>query len=344
MKCAKLTGIHRLEVIDVPEPEANKGQVIVAMKAVGICGSDVHYYRTGRIGSDACVYPQSLGHECAGEVVTAFEGSKFRPGDRVAVEPARPCMQCEQCLSGHYNCCPHVKFLGSPSMPGAFAERLAIDETQLHKIPDTMSYDEAAILEPLGVAFHTVKLSELQPGATVAIFGTGPIGILTLAMFKACGAGEVFVFDKLQYRLDFAVANYGVDHAVNSSERDPIEYLKSHTRGRGVDITCECAGMAETVQWSFDAARIRGRSMIVGIPEVDSISFNPHPMRRKELLIQNVRRSNMALAPCEQLVTRKQVDIRKLATHHFSLDKIQNAFDTVGNYADGVIRAIIKLD
>ena len=229
------------------------------------------------MGSDSCVFPQSLGHECAGQVVKASSGSKFHEGDRVAVEPAKPCMNCEQCLSGHYNCCPHVKFLGSPSMPGAFAERLAIDESQLHAIPDTMSYDEAAILEPLRRRFPYRETLRASAGSYGGDFRRrARSGSSRSRCTKRAAQGEIVVIDKLQYRLDFAVKEYGADHAVNVNDTDPIEYIKKHTSARGVDIACECAGVPETVRWSFEAARIRGRAMIVGIPEVDAISFNPH--------------------------------------------------------------------
>jgi len=341
VKCAKLTGTGTLEIQETPEPQLAPGQILVAMKAVGICGSDIHYYTAGRIGSEQCRYPQTLGHECAGVVVKSFKGSKVREGTRVAIEPALPCMKCEICITGHYNCCPNVKFLGSPGMPGAFQELLPVDVMQVEEIPDDMSFDEAAVLEPLGVAYHTVELAGIQPGQSVAVFGAGAIGLLTLAMFKVCGAGETFIFDTLQYRLDIARRLYKADHVINVNGTDPLEYIRTMTKGRGVDITCEAAGQPQTFQWSFEAARIRGAAYIIGIPGVDSISFNPHTMRRKELLIRNVRRSNLALKPCIDLVDRGMLRIGELATHHFTLDRIKDAFDLASGYRDGAVRAII---
>lgn len=343
MKCAKLVDVGSVEIQEIAKPSPGPDQVLVQIKAVGICGSDVHYYSKGRIGAEKCRFPQTLGHESAGIIVRASSASGFHEGMRVAIEPALPCMQCEQCITGHYNCCPNVKFLGSPGMPGALQEYLAVDKSQVHEIPDSMSFEEAAVLEPMGVAYHTVHLSAISPGQTVAIFGAGAVGLLTLAMFKACGAGETFIIDKLDYRLDFARRIYGADHVIDVTRTDPLEYIKRQTNGRGVDIACEAAGQPETFQWTLSAARIRGMSLIVGIPEVDSIGIDPHSMRRKELLIRNVRRSNLALKPCIDMVKRGTVKISAIATHRFTLDTIKDAFETAANYRDGIIRAIVNM-
>jgi L-iditol 2-dehydrogenase len=196
MKSAKLVGIRQFEIFDLPAPEIGKGEVLVAIKSAGICASDVHYYHHGRIGDQVCVFPQVLGHECAGVVVKAFNGSLFNEGDRVAVEPGLSCGSCEHCLCGRYNICPNVKFLGGPGIGGAFQEFLPLDERQLHVIPADMGFDEAALLEPLGVAYHAVCLSEVKPCDTIAVFGAGAVGQLTAAMAVVCGASEIFLLTR----------------------------------------------------------------------------------------------------------------------------------------------------
>jgi L-iditol 2-dehydrogenase len=226
-------------------------------------------------------------------------------------------------------------------MPGALSEFIAVHPSQVVRIPDSMDFDTAAMLEPLGVAYHSIRLSGLTPGQSVAVFGAGAVGLLTLAMAKACGAGETFIADKLQYRLDFASRTYGADHCIHVTSTDPLQYIHTATSGRGVDYTFEAAGQPDTFQWSFESARIGGKALIIGIPEVDSISFNPHTMRRKELTIQNVRRSNMALESCIDLVERKIVSVDGLATHHYSLEHTAKAFATVAGYKDNVIRAVV---
>jgi L-iditol 2-dehydrogenase len=213
----------------------------------------------------------------------------------------------------------------------------------LEKIPDAMNFDEASVLEPLGVAYHAVKLSKIVPGESVAIFGCGAIGLLTMAMAKAFGAGETFIADRLQYRLDFASQVYGPDHVINTATDDPVAFVKEKTNGRGVDVSFEAAGEQATFSATFESARIGGRSMLIGIPEVDTISFNPHTARRRELQVWNVRRSSQALKPCIDLIGRGDVKIDRIPTHHFSLDEITRAFEIVRGYQDNVIRAMIRI-
>jgi L-iditol 2-dehydrogenase len=342
MKCVELQAVRSLAVVERETPQMEKGSVLVRMKSVGVCGSDVHYYHSGGIGSQKAVFPQGLGHEGAGIVAESGRDSAFSVDTRVAVEPGLSCGLCEHCLSGRQNRCPEVRFLGSPGMPGAFSEYLVCKEEQLVKLPDPVSYDEGALLEPLGVAYHTICLSELKPSQTIAIHGAGPIGLLILAVAKAAGAGETFIFDRLAYRLEFARTHFQVDHAVDTTKENPTQYVLDNTAGRGVDLAVEAAGEQETLSWTIAAARIGGRAMITGIPETDTLTIDPHVMRKKELLVQNVRRSNRALEPSIELVRRGAVNIGPLASHHFGPERIAEAFETVSRYQDGVIRAIIS--
>ena len=343
MQAALLTALQKIEYTEIPVPVAGDGEVLVAVKSVGICASDVHYFRHGGIGDQRCSYPHSLGHECSGDVVQAPHGSQFKKGDRVAIEPALYCFRCEHCLEGRYNRCPHVRFLGGPQQAGAFQEYLALHESQLAKIPDSMSYHEAALLEPMGVGYHAVVLSSLKPGNSVAVFGAGAIGLCTLALAKACGAGETFLFDRVQHRLDFSRKQYAPDHSVNVSSIDPLDYIKKVTGGRMVDIVYEAAGSAQTFGWAFEAARIGGKVLLIGIPPEEFTGFNPHSLRRRELLVQNVRRSNRALHPCISLVERKTVAIAPLATHHFPLHRTADALRLAESYEDGALRVMVKM-
>ncbi len=344
MRCIELQGVRSLASVEKVIPKREKGKVLVRMKSVGVCGSDVHYYHSGGIGSQKAVFPQGLGHESAGVVAESDPDSPFPVGTRVAVEPGLPCDTCEHCLSGRQNRCPNVQFLGSPGMPGAFSDYLVCEERQLFRLPDSVSYDEGALLEPLGVAYHTICLSELKPSQSIAIYGAGPIGLLILAVARAAGIGTTFIFDRLAYRLEFARSHFLVDHAVDTTRVDPTQYIQSNTNGRGVDLSVEAAGEQDTLTWTLAAARIGGRAMIVGIPEKDLLTIDPHDMRKKELLVQNVRRSNRALEPSIDLVRRGAVNIAPLASHHFGPDQIAEAFETVSQYRDGIIRAIIRFN
>ena len=322
-------------------PEIRQGQVLVEIRAVGVCASDVHYYRDGKIGNQVCAFPQVLGHECAGIIAKTTGASSFQEGDRVAVEPGLPCMNCEHCKNGHFNRCPKVKFLGMPGLPGAFQEFLAIDEKQVIKIPDSLSLDEAALLEPMGVACHAVALAHIQKNETVAVFGAGAIGLITLAIAKEHGAGESFVFDEHDYRLSHAKNNYHADHAVNVRTVDPIDYIQKHTNKRGVDVSFEAAGSPDSFEGALETARIGGRVFIIGIPAQDRISFNAHSLRRRELLVQNVRRSSGETRQCIDLIHQRRIKISELATHHFPLERIAEAFEVAAGYKDNVVRAMI---
>jgi L-iditol 2-dehydrogenase len=342
MKAAQLISIGRFEIRDIPVPAITKGHALIAIQSVGICASDIHYFLKGNIGEQRCRFPQMLGHECSGIVNRAFSGSAFKEGDRVAVEPGLSCGACEQCRRGNGHLCGNIRFLGMPGMPGAFQEFLAIDEKQLNSIPDSMSFDEAALLEPMAVACHGISLSRMQPGESLAIFGAGAIGICTLAIAKAKGAGETFIFDKIDHRLHFAKTAYGADHCVNVETSDPLEYLFDATHCRGVDMSVEAAGAPETFDWAFSAPRAGGKALFIGIPEGNRISFDPHSLRRRELLVQNVRRSNGELRQCIDLVRSGTINISGIATHHFPLGQINQAFECAAGYRDGVIRAMVR--
>jgi threonine dehydrogenase-like Zn-dependent dehydrogenase len=204
-----------------------------------------------------------------------------------------------------------------------------------------MSFDEAALLEPMCVACHANVLAQIQKNETIAIFGAGAIGLLTLAIAKAHGAGESFIFDEHDYRLSCAKNKYHADHAVNVRDLDPIDYIQKHTNGRGVDVSFEAAGAPESFESALEAARIGGRVLIIGIPAQDRISFNAHSLRRRELLVQNVRRSNGETRQCIDLINQRRIKIGNLATHHFPLERIAEAFDVVAGYKDNAVRAMI---
>ncbi len=343
MKSCQLVSPKKLEVVEIPMPLAANGEVIVRMKAVGVCGSDIHYWHDGRIGSTVCRYPQRLGHEPCGVVEEAPSDSRFKAGDRVVIEPGRSCMTCEHCLAGRHNICPNVVFLGGPGTDGASQEFLAVSEHQLELLPDTLYYEEGALLEPLGVGYHAVALAGLRPAETVGIFGCGAVGLCTLVMAKAVGCGTVFVTDTVDARLKMAVEQFGADHMINVNHTDALTYINDHTHGRGLDCTFDAAGKQESITHTFEAARIGGRALIIGIPEEPQLTFNPHTMRRKELAVWNVRRSNKALAPCIDLASRGVVKIKPMATHGFSLEELEKGFQISHDYSHGVVRAMLRL-
>ena len=341
MKAAVLVAPRTIEIQEHPMPEPGPGEVRLKLAAVGVCGSDVHYYEEGRIGTAVVQYPTLLGHEPSGVVDSVGQGVKLQPGTRVAVEPAAPCGRCEHCLAGRRNICPDVRFLGTPPIPGIYAQYHVLPEHCCIPIPDNMSLTEAALMEPLGVGLHAVQLARLALGETIAIFGSGPIGLCTLLAARLTGVTRILMTDLVPERLDLA-KRLGADAVLNADEGDAVEWIRSETGGRGVDVTFEAAGVQETVTHACLAARPGGRAMLIGIPSEDELTMPMHECRRGELLIQHVRRSNGEVAPCLPLVASGRIDVKALATHFFPLERTTDAFDLVHNYADGVVRAVIR--
>ncbi|MGM0485669.1 MAG: NAD(P)-dependent alcohol dehydrogenase [Planctomycetota bacterium] len=341
MKAAVLTAPRTIEIQERPVPEPGPGEARIRIAAVGVCGSDVHYYEEGRIGRQIVQYPTLLGHEAAGVVDAVGPGVDLEPGTRVAIEPAASCGRCECCQAGQYHICPHVKFLGTPPIDGIFEQYHLMPAHCCIPIPDTLSLVEAALTEPLGVGLHAVALARPALGETAAVFGSGPIGLCTLLALRLTGVKRVFATDLVPDRLSLA-ETLGADAVLNAGQGDVVEWIREETGGRGVDVTFEAAGEQETVTHACRAAAVGGRALLIGIPSEDERWVPMHECRRKELLMRHVRRSNGEAARCLPLVTSGRLDLKPLATHFFPLEKVTEAFDLVHRYADGVIRAIIQ--
>ncbi len=351
MQAAFLTGIKQIEVKEISKPIPHKGEVLIKLKSIGICGSDIHYYRTGKIGSQVVKYPFIIGHECSGIIEDIAEDIiSINVGQRVAVEPAVSCGICEFCIEGRPNICPKVRFLGtpatsaSPAIEGAFREYITIPANNAIPVPDNISFEEAALAEVMAIAVHSIDLVKINSGDNVAIFGCGPIGLAVLIMAKLSGAADIFATDLLQNRLEMA-QKLGADYTINPRRENPVKFIEKITKGRGVDVTFEAAGEQETIEHSLDAVRIGGRVAIIGIPETDKIHYSPD-IRRKELLIYHVRRANHANRDMERIVSligKSVLNVKPLVSHKFPLNRIKNALDMADGYQDNVIKAMIQL-
>src|SRR5947208_7204075 len=205
MLVAELIGQREFRLTEQPSEPPGRGEVQVRVDAVGICGSDVHSYAEGAIGDTPCVYPMVLGHEPAGTVMRTGEGvTGWSAGDRAALEPAIYCYHCEYCRSGHHNVCEHIRFLSTPADPGFFREFVNLPLASLLAIPPRLPLDLATLVEPLAVAIHSLKFAAIALGETVAVFGAGPIGLLTIASLKAAGAGRIFAVEPVAHRRELA--------------------------------------------------------------------------------------------------------------------------------------------
>lgn len=344
MKAAVLTGIRGIEVVEAPEPRINRpGDVKIRVTTVGVCGSDIHYYTTGRIGSQVVEYPYSVGHECAGVVLEVGGGvTRVKVGDRIAVDPAISCFACDQCLAGRPHTCRKLLFLGCPGqVPGCLAEYLVMPEESCYPLPDALTLTQGALSEPLAIGVYAAKYSIPLGGAKVGILGSGPIGLSVLAAVLAEGASAVYVTDLIDERLCLArgagATWTGDPHAVNVpaevASREPL----------GLDVVFECCGRQEALDQSLHLLKPGGKLMIVGIPEVDRVSFSIDLLRRKEICIQNVRRQEGCVTRTLEGMASRQLDIDFMVTHRFPLGRVKEAFDLVADYRDGVVKAMVDI-
>lgn len=344
MKTALLTGIRQIEIGETPEPEITRpDDVVVRIDAVGVCGSDVHYYSEGGIGSQRVEFPQTAGHECAGTVVKVSPGVKrLTPGQRVAIDPLIPCGNCDQCLSGRVNTCRNQQFLGCPGeAPGALSERLAAPAKCCYPIPDSMNMAQAAMVEPFSIGLYAARMAGIKPGAKVAILGSGPIGLCVLLACLAESSCEIYATDLLNDRLALA-RNCGAAWTGNPREENIVKEI-ARREPLGVDFVFECAGKEETLDEAVEILKPGGTLLVVGIPGTERVSLMIHRLRRKEITIRSVRRQNESTAAAIELITSRRVRVDPLITHHFPFSETKKAFDLVSNYQDGVVKAIIHV-
>lgn len=345
MKSMVLTGIKAMQMVEVPKPGiVNDTDVLIKMKVIGVCGSDVHYYVSGKIGSQVVKYPFPVGHEGAGVVESVGKAVKtVKPGDRIAIEPAMPCYQCDQCLAGRPHTCRKLKFLGCPGQAdGCFSEYIVMPERSCIKIPDSMSFDEAAISEPLAIGVYAVNQSIDMKGAKVGILGFGPIGMSVLLPALAKGAGKVYVTDKIDGRLSVA-SKCGASWTGNPDKQDVVAAVKEAEPAL-LDVVFECCGQQEAMDQAVEMLKPGGKLMIIGIPEFDRWSFSVDKLRHKEICIQNVRRQNDSVEEALELMHHNKVDVSAMPTHRFSFEDTKKAFDLVTAYGDGVMKAMVDFD
>jgi len=345
MKAMKLTGIRQMEMMEVPTPSIlNDRDVLIRMKTLGVCGSDIHYYVSGKIGSQVVQYPFAVGHEGAGQVEAVGKGvSLVQPGDRIAIEPAMPCWECDQCLAGRPHTCRHLRFLGCPGQAeGSLSEYIVMPETSCFRIPDQMSYDEAAISEPLAIGVYAVRQSIPMEGARVGILGFGPIGMSVLLPALAQGASEVYVSDKIEERLRMAEEN-GATLTAHADREDVVGKFSDRVPEL-LDVVFECCGQQEAVDQAVELLKPGGKLMIIGIPEFDRWTFAVDTSRRKEICIQHVRRQNEAVQPALDMMARGEVSVAPMVTHRYGFQDTKQAFDLVAGYQDGVMKAMIDFE
>lgn len=331
-----------MEMEEVPAPELkNDTDVLVKLKVVAVCGSDVHYYVSGKIGSQVVQYPFPVGHECAGVVEKVGSAvTRVKEGDRIAVEPAMSCGECDQCKAGRPHTCRKLTFLGCPGQAdGCLSDFIVMPEHSCFPIPDSMSFDEAAISEPLAIGVYAVNRSIPMQGANIGILGFGPIGMSVQLPAIAKGAKKVYVTDKIDGRLQIARES-GATYAGNVDKCDVVKEILE-LEPKGLDVIFECCGQKEAIDQAFDLLKPGGVLMLIGIPEFDRWSFPVDKGRHKEVTIINVRRQNGAVEETLEMLENRSADVSKMPTHRFSFEDTKKAFDLVASYGDGVMKAMI---
>ena len=316
MKVARLHGIGDIRLHDEPKPEPNAGESLIRVAAVGVCGSDLHWLTEAGIGDAQLGKPLVLGHEFAGTTAD---------GERVAADPAISCGWCEMCLQGNPNLCLNLAFAGHADQDGALREFVAWPARFLHRLPESMDFEEGALLEPLGVAMHAVDLGKIRPGRKVGVFGCGPIGLLIIQLARRSGATTILATDVLSHRLD-AAREFGATHTFIAHSGDEAAEIRSSVDGRGVDVAFEAAGEQEAVEAAFELAAPGAKVILAGIPAVDQTSFRASTARRKGLTIKLVRRMKNTYPRAIELVAAGLINVRSLVTHRFPLDKAAEAF------------------
>lgn len=344
MKAAFLTALRRMELREAPEPVlARADDVLIRVDTVGVCGSDMHYYRAGRIGCQIVQYPWVVGHECAGTVQAVGAGVRsLRPGQRIAVDPLIWCHKCDQCLAGNIHTCRDQSFLGCPGqLAGSLSQRLVMPEASCFPVPDSMSMTRATLVEPLSIALWASRLGNVQPGMKVGILGAGPIGLSVMSCVKHAAACTVYQTDLLDNRLALA-RRMGADWTGNAG-RDDVEAAINACEPLGLDVVFECVGDEKTINQCLRLAKPCGLVVLVGIPEDDSVPFEMNQMRRKEIRVQNVRRQRHCVQPAIDLLAGGKLNLDPLVTHEFPLEQVSQAFELVADYRDGVVKAMIRI-
>jgi L-iditol 2-dehydrogenase len=339
MKAARLHAVGDLRVGEEPAPVPRPGTSLVKVTAIGICGSDLHWWGEAGIGDAVLSRPLVLGHEAAGIIA---EGPQA--GQRVAIDPAIPDNTCDMCLRGYRNLCLHIVFAGHGAQDGALREYLTWPSHLLPPLPDTISDAGGAVLEPLGVALHASDLGHLHLGGTAAVAGCGPIGLLLIQVLRAAGAASVVAFDPLAHRREAAV-RLGADAALDPAElgttgASGVPARMREVVGEGVDVAFEMAGTDGGVQLAMAAVRPGGRVVLGGIPGDDWTRFQASLARRKGLTIAMVRRMNDVYPRAIALADAGRVDLDSLVSDRFPLGKAPEAFGTAAR-RDG-LKVIIE--
>ena len=318
-RAAIMYGTHDIRLEDVPVPEPGSKEILVEIRAVGVCGSDIHYYEEGRIGSFVVREPLILGHESMGTVVALGEGAtKHEVGERVTLEPGVPDMTCRECRAGRYNLCPNVRFFATPPIDGAFANYVAIHEDFAYALPDNLSDNAGALMEPLSVGIWSCRKAGVRAGDHVLITGAGPIGLLAMQVALAEGATEVTVTDVAPQRLELAQKT-GATRAIDVSDK-PLADV-----GLEVDALIECSGNERALGDGIRCIRPAGTAVVVGMGPGEESTIPLALIQNKEIWLTGTFRYANTYPAAIELAATGRVDLDAIVTSHYGLEETEEA-------------------
>lgn len=340
---AFLTELEKIEFREVEVPKPGKDEVLVKMEAVGVCGSDIHYYSHGRIGNFVVEFPFVLGHECAGTIVEAGSGVKhLKVGDRVALEPGVPCGSCEFCLSGKYNLCPDVKFFATPPYGGCLMNYVAHPAQFAFKLPENVSAVEGALVEPLAIGINAALTGGVKLGDSVVVFGAGCIGLVSLLASKAYGATRVMVVDVIEKRL--AVARGMGAVTLNAKECDVLEEIKKLTEGKGAQVVIDCAGTNTTICQTVFAAKSGGTIVWVGLATDTVNGLQIGPVSTKELTVKSIFRYKNLYPTTIAAIADGKINISGIISDRYKFEDTPRAFAGTYKNAQNIVKSVIVFE
>jgi len=321
-------------------PELSPKEVLIGVKASSICGSDLHIFK-GKHPS--APLPVAIGHELSGEVLRIGNGvSRLREGDRVVVEPVITCGQCYFCQKGEYNLCTHISFQYRKGQ-GAFAPYFIASEDWVHQLPEGISYEEGALIEPLSVSLHAFKKGNLQQGHTVAIFGAGAIGLIILLLVKLSEAGEVFIVDVQDYRLKKAKV-FGASYILNNSKEEAVPKILEKTSQLGVERAFEAVGLESTLVQSLKVLKKGGSSIVVGIFEDQEVKIPVNLFIQKEISLMGSQGYCWDFQSALKLLEKGDIHLKEMITHVLPLSSLQKGFELLMDPKSEAIKVVIKVD
>jgi L-iditol 2-dehydrogenase len=343
MKVAVMLGIGKMGFEERDIPKTGDDEALVKLEYVGICGSDMHYYETGRIGDYIVKPPFVLGHEPGGTVVEVGQNVKhLKVGDRVALEPGKTCGKCEFCRTGQYNLCPDVIFFATPPVDGVFQEYVAHEAALCFKLPDNVSTLEGALVEPLAVGFHGANQGGAHAGQIAVVMGSGCIGLVSMMALKAMGVSKVYVVDIMPKRLEKAL-ELGASGVINAKEQDVVKEVLKLTDGAGCDLAMETAGTEITAQQTIQMAQKGSNIVLIGYGKSGMMNLPMSLALDKELTFKTIFRYRHIYPMAIEAIASGKVDLKNIVTNIFEFDDIQNAMDfSIHNKAE-IVKAVVKI-